>query len=78
MSSSNRYSAAVELRLVVAGVVLQLSQLGPDHAILKAPAEAVESGFARIDVIVDQVVTSSKEVFLCHGISENSRTITYL
>jgi hypothetical protein len=78
MPTSKRYSAVVELRLVVAGVVLQLSQVGPDHAILKVPAKAVESGFARIDVIVDQVVTSSKEVFLCHGISESSRMIPFL
>jgi len=78
MSTLNRYSAAVELRLVIAGVVLQLSQVGPGHAILKSNSKAIDSCFARIDVIVDRVVTSSETVFLCHGIVESSREITFL
>ena len=78
MPTSKRHSAIVELRLIVAGVALQLSQVGPDHAILKVPMGAVAAGYARIEVIVDNKVTSSKEVFLCHGIPESSRRVAYL
>ena len=52
MPTSKRHSAIVELRLIVAGVALQLSQVGPDHAILKVPMGAVAAGYARIEVIV--------------------------
>ena len=71
------YSAEVILRLVVADQVLALSQVGPSFVLLREFAEA-ESGNGRVEVIIDQRVASSRQVFLPHGISRDSKRVALI
>lgn len=58
----------VELRLVVGALVLPLAQLGPSFAILKE-ITILEPTAARIEVIVDNRVSTVHNVFLPHGVT---------
>ena len=64
------------LRLAIAGQVLALSQVGPGFVVLKDFAN-VEGESGRLDVIIDQRVASSREVFLPHGIQPDSKRAVY-
>jgi hypothetical protein len=72
------YSAQVVLKLFIAGQVISLSQVGPDFVVLRdVPTQAREAGKGRVDVIVDDRVASSKEVFFPHGIVTGSKKASY-
>lgn len=73
------YSAQVVLKLVIAGQVFSLSQVGPDFVVLRdTPTQATEGGIGRVDVIISDRTTSSKEVLFPHGISLGSKKACYL
>lgn len=78
--SRNRvpYSANVVLRLAMAGQVWALAQVGPDFVVLKdLPTSSEDADTARVDVIVDNRVASSRTVFLPHGIVSGRKRIIY-
>lgn len=58
--------------------MLDLAQVGPDFVILRGPlVESQKTTSARLDVIVDQRVATSKTVFLPHGIAAGTLQVTY-
>lgn len=52
MNETEGYSAAVRAELHIGGMVLDLAEIGPDHCILRTPAD-VPAGQGRILVVVD-------------------------
>jgi hypothetical protein len=72
------YSSKVVLRLAISGQIISLAQVGPDFVVLRdIPKAGIVSCDARVDIIVDNRVTSSQTVFLPHGISNGSKLVTY-
>jgi len=72
------YSSSVKLKLSIDGNDLELAQVGPDFVILRTPlADAQLTTSARLDVIVDQHVATSKRVFLPHGIAAGTLRVSY-
>lgn len=70
-----RYSAKVDLRLIVGELVFVLAQVGPSHAILAEPASVPPSD-ARIEILIDDKL-STREIFLYDGISFESTRFAY-
>ena len=72
------YSSKVILRLAIGGQTLVLAQDGPDFIVLRdVPTLSQLSGNARVDVIIDNRVATSKTVFLPHGIEDGTRRVSY-
>ncbi|MCA9135130.1 MAG: hypothetical protein KDB00_00185 [Planctomycetales bacterium] len=72
------YSAKVVLRLIIAGQALSLAQVGPDFITLRDAGEIAPSTSGRLDVIVDDRVATSKEIFMPHGTADGSKRVLYL
>ncbi|MEM6776553.1 MAG: hypothetical protein AAF670_02785 [Planctomycetota bacterium] len=72
------YSSHVVLRLVIAGQVISLSQVGSSFVVLRKNASKTwESCDGRVDVIVDDRVASSTRVFFPNGIEAGSKKASY-
>jgi hypothetical protein len=61
------YSAEVDLSLVVNGVSLNLSHVGPNEIIVRDECEPISSGDAKLYIRVDDS-RAVRRVFLPHGI----------
>ena len=72
------YSATVVLRLIIAGQVLALAQVGPDFITLRESVEIAPSTSGRLEVIVDERVATSKEIFMPHGTADGLKRVLYL
>lgn len=72
------YSSQVILQLAIAGQTISLSQVGPDFFVLRdTPTFTHLPGSGRVDVIINDTVTTSKTVFLPHGIVNGSKRVSY-
>ena len=72
------YSSQVILQLAIAGQTIALSQVGPDFFVLRdTPTFTHLPGSGRVDVIINDTVTTSKTVFLPHGIVNGSKRVSY-
>jgi hypothetical protein len=71
------YSAKVDLRMRVGNRVIPLSQVGPTHVILEAATEINEPVTATIEVIINDRVSSTKQVFLHDGVRPDSRRVSF-
>ncbi len=78
ISERPRYSSDVKLRmfLEVDGSEIELAQLGPEHGVLKTQRK-LETGYAKIQVIVDGQVSSEERIFLPHGVESDSLRFVY-
>lgn len=74
--SRKQHSAKVDIRMTINGRVLGLSQVGPDHAILKQPTVIPPATYASIQVVIDDE-TLERTVFLFDGATENSRRVEF-
>lgn len=66
------------LRLIVAGQVVSLAQLGPEYIRLRKFDSIAPSTSGRLDVIVDDRVTTSKDIFMPHGTVAGTKRVLYL
>jgi hypothetical protein len=67
MSTITPYSAEVDLSLLVAGVTLGLSHVGPNEIIVSDACEPIPSGEAKLYIRVDES-RKVRNIFLPHGI----------
>ena len=67
MPAVTPYSAKVVLSLLVGGVTLSLSHVGPNEIIVHDECEAIAAGDAKLDIRVDKS-RKVRKVFLPHGI----------
>ncbi|HZN34637.1 MAG TPA: hypothetical protein VFB80_12505 [Pirellulaceae bacterium] len=74
-ANSAGYSAHVEMFLILNGQQFDLGQIGPEHCIVRNPAEVPPSP-GEIVLIVDGNETRL-QVYLPHGISSSSRKVAY-
>ncbi len=75
-SSRKQHSANVDLRMMIEGRFLGLSQVGPTHAILERATTIPPDTSASIEVIIDDK-TLKREVMLYDGASETSRRVEF-
>lgn len=72
------YSTQVVIKLSLAGQVYSLAQVGPDFVVLREfPKQSEKSNTGRLDVIIDDRVATSKQVFLPQGIVCGSKKASY-
>lgn len=72
---SDRYSAKVDLRMLIGDRVIGLAQVGRDHAVLEKP-ERLPKEVVQIQVIVDGDV-STTDVFLFEGNAAGSVDVRF-
>jgi hypothetical protein len=65
--SVKAHSAKVDLTLIVGGIVLSLSHVGPNEIIVRDECEPIPSGEAKLYIRVDDSKRVRK-IFLPHGI----------
>ncbi|WP_254512547.1 hypothetical protein [Anatilimnocola floriformis] len=70
------YSANVEIRLEVEGVILDVAQVGRDSLILREPYESPITAGARVVITVDGR-EHIHPIFLHQGISKDSREVNF-
>jgi hypothetical protein len=70
------YSASVDIRLEVDGVVLDVAQVERESLILREPYESPPTGNARIVITVDGR-EHLHPVFLHQGITKESRVVNF-
>lgn len=67
MAAQNGYSSHVVLCLLIGGMRLSLSHVGPSGLVVRDDCEPMPSGSAEIEITVDDSVKVHK-VFLPHGV----------
>jgi hypothetical protein len=77
MSAGTPYSASVSLWLVVDGVSLALSHVGPNELIVRDACEPIPSGDAKLYIRVDNSKRMRK-VFLPNGIPGPHAPVMFL
>lgn len=77
LSEVPEYSAKVDIRLVVECSVLNIAQTSHDWMIRRGSVHRVPAGYGRLDVVIDEEVTSSS-VYLPNGISEGAERFEYV
>jgi len=74
-SAKTAHSAKVRLRLFVNGDDLEVAQVGDGFCVLRDPRPHAACQAQLVVTIDDQ--TETHPVFLCHGISADSREVTF-